>query len=185
MKYAVLETNHSPNQYIYYFQSQTGNVIDNTLPWLDYSSTPLRGGFWLVQGPSDWLHQFLSWPKNLVPLLILWGWYKGDHWQALLNGSKGGEPVRDYIERFHNLFLMCSAGMPLSILFQTCKHNFSTRWKFVWELSKPIHERSLLNNNKRQDTTQSSQAKGKETMAVELSGEALPKQKRSNSNNNP
>jgi len=39
-------------------------------------------------------------------------------------------------------------------------------------------------NNKRGDVAQFSQANGKKTMAVELFGEAPPKQKRSNSSNN-
>jgi len=34
------------------------------------------------------------------------------------------ESVRDYIERLRNLSLMCPAGMSLSILLQTCRHNF-------------------------------------------------------------
>jgi len=38
--------------------------------------------------------------------------------------QKGGESVRDYIERFHNLSLLCPAGMPLLILLQTYRHNF-------------------------------------------------------------
>jgi len=42
----------------------------------------------------------------------------------LLVVQKGGASVRDYIERFHNLSLMCPAGMPLPMLLQTCRHNF-------------------------------------------------------------
>ena len=38
--------------------------------------------------------------------------------------QEGGEFVRDCIERFYNLSLMCPAGMSLPMLFQTCKHNF-------------------------------------------------------------
>jgi len=38
--------------------------------------------------------------------------------------QKKGESVRDYIERFKNLSLMCPAGMPLPMLLQTCRHNF-------------------------------------------------------------
>ena len=38
--------------------------------------------------------------------------------------QKKGESVRDYIERFRNLSLMCPAGMPLPMLLQTCRHNF-------------------------------------------------------------
>jgi len=43
--------------------------------------------------------------------------------------QKGGESVRDYIERFHNLSLMCPAGMFLPILLQTCRHNFLDKVK--------------------------------------------------------
>jgi len=38
--------------------------------------------------------------------------------------KKKGESVRDYIERFRNLSLMCPTGMPLPMLLQTCRHNF-------------------------------------------------------------
>ena len=34
------------------------------------------------------------------------------------------ESIRDYIERFGNLSLMCPAGMLLPMLLQTCRHNF-------------------------------------------------------------
>ena len=38
--------------------------------------------------------------------------------------QKGGESVRDYIERFHNPSLVCPAGMSLLMLLQRCRHNF-------------------------------------------------------------
>jgi len=38
--------------------------------------------------------------------------------------QRKGEPVRDYIEKFRNLSLMCPAGMPLPMLLQICRHNF-------------------------------------------------------------
>ena len=38
--------------------------------------------------------------------------------------QRKGESIRDYIERFRNLSLMCLAGMSLPILLQTCRHNF-------------------------------------------------------------
>jgi len=41
--------------------------------------------------------------------------------------QKEGESVREYIERFHNLSLMCPAGMLLHMLLQTCRHNFLDR----------------------------------------------------------
>jgi len=38
--------------------------------------------------------------------------------------QRKGESICDYIEPFRNLSLMCPAGMPLSMLLQTCKYNF-------------------------------------------------------------
>jgi len=38
--------------------------------------------------------------------------------------QRKGESVRDYIEWFRNLSLMCPAGMPLPMILQTCRHNF-------------------------------------------------------------
>ena len=43
--------------------------------------------------------------------------------------QKVEESVRDYIERFRNLSLMCPAGMPLPMLLQTCRHNFLDKVK--------------------------------------------------------
>jgi len=40
---------------------------------------------------------------------------------------KGGDSVREYVERFHKFSLICPAGMPLPILLQTCRHNFLDR----------------------------------------------------------
>ena len=45
----------SPNQHIYYFRSQTGNVIDNDAIMVRLWH-PQEGSFWLVQEPSKWLH---------------------------------------------------------------------------------------------------------------------------------
>jgi len=43
--------------------------------------------------------------------------------------QNGGESVRDYIEKFHNLSLLCLAGMPVPMLLQTCRHNFLDKMK--------------------------------------------------------
>ena len=105
-----------------------------------------------------------------------------------------GESVCDYIERFRNLSLMCPVGMPLPMLLQTCRHNFLDQveirmgavkahtWKELVEQAE-IAEKSAkkfepstlkskwgVNNKGRGDMAQSSKAKGKETMSVELSG---------------
>jgi len=121
--------------------------------------------------------------------------------------QRKGESVHDYIERFRNLSLMCPAGMPLPMLLQTCRHNFldqveirmgavkAHNWKELVEQAE-IAEKSAkkfkpstpkgkwgMNNKGRDDMAQSSQAKGKETMSVELSENVHPKTKKSGANN--
>jgi len=44
--------------------------------------------------------------------------------KLLFGVQREGESIRDYIERFRNLSLMCPAGMPMPMLLQTCRHNF-------------------------------------------------------------
>ena len=41
--------------------------------------------------------------------------------------QKGGESVREYIERFHNLSLMRPASKQLRMLLHTYRHNFLDR----------------------------------------------------------
>ena len=115
----------SPNQHIYYFRSQTGNVIDN-----DAIMARLFIGT-LKEVAFDW---FRSLPPGSVNSWIdletrfLSRFYEDDTEvvmdKLLSTVQRKGEFVRDYIERFKNLSLMCSEGMPLPILLQTCRHNF-------------------------------------------------------------
>ena len=120
--------------------------------------------------------------------------------------QRKGESVRDYIKRFRNLSLMCPAGMPLPMLLQTCRHNFLDQvevrmgavkahtWKELVEQAE-IAEKSAkkfepsaprskwgANNKGRSDLPQSSQAKGKEIMSVELTGDMQSKAKKSGVN---
>ena len=37
------------------------------------------------------------------------------------------EPIKDFVERFRNLSLLCPPGMPLSMLLQICRNNFLDR----------------------------------------------------------
>ena len=41
--------------------------------------------------------------------------------------QKGEKSVREYIERFHNLSLICPASMPFPMLLQTYRRNFLSR----------------------------------------------------------
>ena len=49
--------------------------------------------------------------------------------KLLSTAQKEGESVRDYIERFYNLSLLCPAGVPLPMLIQTCRLNFLDKVK--------------------------------------------------------
>ena len=119
--------------------------------------------------------------------------------------QRKGESVRDYIERFKNLSLMCPAGMQLPLLLQTYRHNFLDQveirmgavkahtWKELLEQVEiaeksakkfePSTPKGKWSNKGRGDVAQSSQAKGKEIMSVELTGDVPPKTKKSGNNN--
>jgi hypothetical protein len=101
------------------------------------------------------------------------------------------ESIKDFIERFRNLSLLCPPGMPLSMLLQTCRYNFLYRieklmgsvkahsWKELVEQAEiaeksanraePSVPKSKWNfTDKNRDRVQSSQSKGKETMVIEM-----------------
>jgi len=102
---------------------------------------------------------------------------------------------------------MCPAGMPLPMLLQTCRYNFLDQVEIrmgavkahTWEelvVQAEIAEKSAkkfepsipkgkwdMNNKRSSEMAQSSQAKGKETMSVELSGETPQKNKKVGASN--
>jgi len=121
--------------------------------------------------------------------------------------QRKGESIRDYIERFRNSSLMCPAGMLMPMFLQTCRNNFMDQvevrvgavkahtWKEIVEQAE-IGEKSTkkfepstpkgkwgMNNKGRGDMAHSSEAKGKETMSVELLRDVHPKAKKSGVNN--
>jgi len=115
----------SPNQHIYYFRSETGNVIDNDAIMTRLFISTLKGVTfdWFRSLPpgsiNSWIDletRFLSCFYEDVTEVTM---------DKLLSTiQRKGESVRDYIKRFKNLSLMCLAGMPLTMLLQTCRHNF-------------------------------------------------------------
>ena len=104
----------SPNQHIYYFRSQTGNVIDNDVIMARLFIGTLKGVafYWFRSLPSGSINSWVD-----LETLFLSRFYKNDTEVALdkllSTVQKGGESVREYIERFRNLSLMCPTGMPL------------------------------------------------------------------------
>ena len=115
----------SPSQHIYYFRSQTGNVIDNNASMARLFIGTLKGVAF------DW---FRSLPPGSITSWInletqfLSCFYEDDTEvtmdKLLYTVQRKGESVRDYIERFRNLSLMCPEGMPLPMFLQTCRRNF-------------------------------------------------------------
>ena len=120
--------------------------------------------------------------------------------------QKPQEPIKDYIERFRNLSLLCPAGILRSMLLQTCRHNFLNKvedrmgaikaytWKDLIEhaeiaeklankLDPPAPKPKWVPNNKNRDTTRSSQSKGKDTLAVEVTEEVQSAPRKANPGN--
>ena len=115
----------SPNQHIYYFMSQNG--IDNDAIMARLFIGTLNGvAFdWFRSLPSGSINSWVD-----METRFLSRFYENDTEvtmdKLLLTVQKGGESVRDYIERFHNLSLMCHAGLPLPILLKHAGITFST-----------------------------------------------------------
>ena len=118
----------SPNQYIYYFQSQTGIVIDNDAIMARLFIGTLKGmAFdWFRSFPLGSINSWIDLEMRFLSRL-----YEDDTEvtmdKLLSTMQKKEESVRDYIERFTNLSLMCPAGMPLHILLPTCRHTSWTK----------------------------------------------------------
>jgi len=119
----------SPNQHIYYFWSQTINVIDNDVVMARLFISTLKGvAFdWFRSLPNSFIN---SWIDQKTRFLSR---YYEDETEVTMDKLlstvwKGGESMREYIERFCNLS-MCPAGMPLPMLLQKCRHNFLDRVK--------------------------------------------------------
>ena len=116
---------NSPNQHIYYFRSQTGNVIDNNAIMARLFIGTLKGVafYWFRSLPPGSINSWID-----LETRFLSRFYEDDTEvtmdKLLSTVQEKGESVCDYIERFKNLSLMCPAGMSLSMLLQTCRHNF-------------------------------------------------------------
>ena len=107
----------SSNQHIYYFRSQTGNVLDNDAIMARLFIGTLKGvAFdWFRSLPPGSINSWID-----LETQFLSRFHKDDTEvtknKLLSTVQRKGESVRDYIERFRNLSLMCPAGMPLPVL---------------------------------------------------------------------
>ena len=111
---------------IYYFRSQTGNVIDNDVIMARLFIGTLKGVAF------DWYRSLSSGSINFCTDLearFISRFYEDEVTmdKLLLTVPKGGASVREYIKRFCNFSFMCPAGISLPMLLQTCQHNFLDR----------------------------------------------------------
>jgi hypothetical protein len=113
------------------------------------------------------------------------------------------EKIKDFIERFRNISLLCPAGMPISMLLHTCKHNFLNRvenrmgavkahtWKELVgqaeqaemtanKCDPPAQKPKWGTDNQNRNPARNSQSKGKDTLAVEIEGETSQTPKKTN-----
>ena len=111
----------SPNQHIYYLWSQTRNFIDNDAIMARLLIGTLKpvAFDWFRSLPPGFINSWIDLETRFLSC------FYEDNTEVTMDKllstvQKKGESVRDYIERFRNLSLICPAGMSLPILLQTC-----------------------------------------------------------------
>src|SRR3954467_11061426 len=117
----------SAQQYIYYFQSQTGSLMGNDPVTTRLFISTLKGMAF------EWFRKL---PKGSITCwdgleaLFLSRFFEEEadvnmH-TLLLTKQKKGELVKDFIERFRELAMRIRSGMTPETLVETCCHNFLT-----------------------------------------------------------
>jgi len=100
----------SPNQHIYYFRSQTGNMRDNdeVMAWLFIDTLKGVAFDWFRSLPKGFINSWVD-----LKTQFLFRFYEYDIEMTmdklLSTVQKGEKSVQEYIERFRNLSLMCPA----------------------------------------------------------------------------
>ena len=117
----------SPNQHIYYFKSQTGNVVDNDAILARLFIGTLKGlAFeWFMKLPEGSIKNWGDLEK-----LFLTRFFEDDSEVTmptlLATKQRKGESVKSFVERFQNVALRCPSGMTQATLVETCRHNLQT-----------------------------------------------------------
>jgi len=117
----------SPNQHIYYFKSQTGNVVsnDDVMARL-FIGTLKRVAFeWFMKLPAGSIKTWANLEK-----LFLARFFEDDIEISvptlLTTKQKKGESIKTFFERFQSMALCCSSSMTQSTLVEICHHNLQT-----------------------------------------------------------
>jgi len=112
------------NQHIYYFKSQTGNVVANDAILAHLFISTLKGlAFeWFIKLPEDSIKNWGDLEK-----LFLTRFFEDDLEVTmptlLATKQQKGESVKVFVERFWNMALRCPSGMTQATLMETCRHN--------------------------------------------------------------
>ena len=116
----------SMNQHIYYFKSQTGNVVSNNAIMTRLFIGTLKGvTFKCMKLPAGSIKACADLEK-----LFLAHFFKDDTEISvptlLAVKQKKGESIKTLVERFGSMALCCPSSMSQSTLVETCYHNLQT-----------------------------------------------------------
>jgi len=117
----------SPNQYVYYFKSQTGNVVSNDAILARLSISTLKGVTfeWFMKLPIGSIKTWADLEK-----LFLAYFFEDDSEISvptlLAAKQKKEESIKTFVERFKSIALHRPSGMTQSTLVETCRHNLQT-----------------------------------------------------------
>jgi len=187
----------SPNQHIYYFKSQTGNVVDYDAILACLFIGTLKGVTFerFMKLPEDSIKNWGDLKK-----LFLTRFFEDDSEVTmptlLATKQRKGESVKAFVERFRNMALRCLSGMTQATLVETCHHNLQTSlltqigvaesrtWKQLVQQGDQAEEiivrvRAEENKPRPEKSTRhapevSFQSKRKDTLATETKSPAKP-----------
>jgi len=123
----------SPNQHVYYFKSQSGNVVSNDTIMAHLFISILRGVFfeWFIKLSVG---SIKTWAD--VKKLFLICFFEDDIEEAmptlLATKQNKGESIKAFVERFRSIALRCPSGMSqLYSLFVKVYFLFSPPCQFI------------------------------------------------------
>jgi len=123
----VFDGKEPSNQHIYYFKSQTRNVVDNDAILARLFIGTLKGlAFeWFMKLIEDSIKNWGDLEK-----LFLTRFFEDDSEVTmptlLTTKQRKGESVKAFMERFWNIALRSSSGMTQATLVEICRHNLQT-----------------------------------------------------------
>jgi len=123
----TFDSKGSPNQHIYYFKSQTGNVVSkdaifarlfiSTLKWVAFE--------WFIKLSASSINTWADLEK-----LFLAHFFEDDSEISvtilLAAKQKKEESIKSFVKRFWSMALYCPSNMTQSTLVDACRHSLQT-----------------------------------------------------------